>query len=285
MTTGDMHGKRCVITGATSGIGGATAVALAVAGAELTLVCRSRARADASCDAIRRVAPDAQVDLVLADLSSHAEVRDAAARLLEDPRPIDVLVNNAGVTHLKYTTTVDGIETSFAVNHLAYFLLTLLLLDRIRAKTPARIVNVASHAHRFGRVDFDNLNHESDFGWMKVYGQTKLANILFSFELARRLEGTGISVNCLHPGGVRTRLGAHNAPRIHRLVMWLATPVLRSPEQGAHTSVYLASAPAVAGGSGEYFANCKPASSSKEARDPEVAKRLWQVSERLTGLA
>jgi NAD(P)-dependent dehydrogenase (short-subunit alcohol dehydrogenase family) len=285
MTTGNMHGKRCVVTGATSGIGEATAVALANAGAELTLVCRSRARADATCEAIRRVAPDARVDLVLADLSSQAEVRAAAARLLEDPRPIDVLLNNAGVTHLKYTTTVDGIETSFAVNHLAYFLLTLLLLDRIREKTPARIVNVASHAHRFSRMDFDNLNHESDFAWMKVYGQSKLANILFSFELSRRLEGTGITVNCLHPGGVRTRLGAHNAPRIHRWLMWLATPVLRSPEQGARTSVHLASSPKVAGVSGEYFANCKPASSSKESRDPEVAEQLWEISERLTGLA
>jgi NAD(P)-dependent dehydrogenase (short-subunit alcohol dehydrogenase family) len=284
MKTGDMRGKRCVITGATSGIGRASAVALARAGAELSLTCRDPERGRATREEILRAAPGARVDLVAADLSCQAEVRAAAASILADSRPIHVLLNNAGVTYLKHTATVDGIETSFAVNHLAYFLLTSLLLERIRESAPARIVNVASAAHRFGTIAFDNLNHESDFSWMKVYGQSKLANLLFSFELARRLEGTGVSVNCLHPGGVRTRLGANNAPRVHRWVMWLGTPFLRSPEQGAATAIYLASSPEV-GESGAYFSNCKRASSSKESRDPEIARKLWEVSAQMTGLA
>ena len=284
MTTGDMRGRRCVITGATSGIGRASAVALARAGAELSLTCRDLERGESTRDEILRAAPNARVDLVQTDLSSQAEVRAAAASILADPRPIHVLLNNAGVTYLKHTATVDGIETSFAVNHLAYFLLTSLLLERIRGSAPARIVNVASAAHRFGTIAFDNLNHESDFSWMKVYGQSKLANLLFSFELARRLEGTGVSVNCLHPGGVRTRLGENNAPRVHRWLMWLGTPFLRSPEQGAATAVYLASSPDVGDESGGYFSSCKRVSTSKESRDPEIARRLWAVSEQMTGL-
>lgn len=281
----DLHGKRCVITGATSGIGQATAIALARAGADLTLVCRSRERGETTRARIHTAAPEAAVDVVIADLSSQDEVRRAAAELLDDPRPIHVLLNNAGVVNLRHSTTVDGIETTFAVNHLAYFLLTLLLLDRLRATPGARIVNVASDAHKFSRMDFDDLGREKNFRWMRVYGQSKLANILFTRELARRLEGEDVTVNALHPGGVSTGLGANNGPLIHRVAMTLARPFLKSPESGARTSIHLATSPVVAGVSGAYFASCKQTPGSRESRDPEVARRLWEVSERMTGLA
>jgi NAD(P)-dependent dehydrogenase (short-subunit alcohol dehydrogenase family) len=281
----DMKGRRCVITGATSGIGEATAVALAAAGAELTLVCRNREKAEATLGKIHAEAPYAAVDLVLADLSSQAEVRRAAAEILEDPRPIHVLINNAGVVNLKYSTTVDAIETTFAVNHLAYFLLTRLLLERIEQSPDARIVNVASDGHRFSSMDFDNIGHENDFRWMKVYGQSKLANILFTRELARRLEGSGVTVNALHPGGVSTGLGANNGTRLHGFLMAILKPFMKTPEDGARTSIYLASAPEVGKLSGEYFTRCKVTAGSRESRDMEAAARLWELSERMTGLA
>ncbi len=279
----DMTGRRCVITGATSGIGEATAIALARAGSDLTLVCRSREKGEATVARIRDARPEAAVDLAIADLSAQAEIRRVAAELLADPRPIHVLVNNAGVVNLKYSTTVDAIETTFAVNHLAYFLLTRLLLERIQSTPGARIVNVASDAHRFSGMDFENLGHESDFRWMKVYGQSKLANILFTRELARRLDG--VSVNALHPGGVSTGLGANNGTRLHGLLMTLLKPFMKSPEGGARTSIYLATSPEVASVTGEYFAKCRRTPGSRASRDMESAARLWEVSERMTGLA
>ena len=285
MAPSSMRGKRCVVTGATSGIGEATAIALARAGAELSLVCRSPERGQATRSRILDAAPEAAVDLVLADLSVQAEVRRASEQILADPRAIDVLLNNAGVVQLSYSTTSDGIETTFAVNHLAYFLLTLLLLDRIRSAPEARIVNVASEGHRFTSMNFDDLGREKRFKWMQVYGQSKLANILFTRELAQRLEGSGVTVNCLHPGGVSTRLGANNNTRLQGVIMALAKPFMKTPEQGARTSVYLATSPEVAGVSGEYFVNCKRRPGSRESADPEVARQLWQVSESLTGLA
>jgi len=284
MSTSSMQGKRCVITGATSGIGEATAVALARAGAELSLVCRSPERGQATQERIREAAPETRVDLVVADLSVQAEVRRAAEQILADPRPIDVLLNNAGVVQLSYSTTADGIETTFAVNHLAYFLLTLLLLDRIRSTPGARIVNVASEGHRFSSMNFDDLGREKRFKWMQVYGQSKLANILFTRELAQRLEGSGVTVNCLHPGGVSTRLGANNGTRLHGVIMTLAKPFMKTPEQGARTSVYLATSPEVADVTGEYFVNSKRRPGSRESADPDAAHRLWQVSEAMTGL-
>jgi retinol dehydrogenase-12 len=281
---GNMKGRRCVITGATSGIGEATALGLARAGADLTLVCRSRERGEATRERVLMEAPESKIDLVLADLSSQAEIRRAGQELLADLRPIHVLLNNAGVVNLKYTTTTDAIESTFAVNHLAYFLLTWLLLERIQTAPGARIVNVASDAHKFSRMNFDNLGHESDFGWMRVYGQSKLANILFTRELAQRTAGTGMTVNALHPGGVSTGLGANNNARLHRVLMTLGKPFLKTPEAGAATSVYLASSPEVSKVSGEYFAKCKIIPGSKESRDPEAARRLWDVSEQMTGL-
>lgn len=281
-----IRGKRCVITGATSGIGEATARALAAAGAELTLVCRSPEKGEATRTRILAETPGAAVDLAIADLSSQAEIRRVAGELLADPRPIHVLLNNAGVVNLRYGTTVDAIETTFAVNHLAYFLLTRLLLERICETPGARIVNVASdaHAQAGGRLDFDDLDSSKSYSVMRVYGKSKLANILFTRELARRLEGSGVTANCLHPGFVGSNFARNNGP-IASVVMSLLRPFARSPEKGAETAVYLASSPEVAGVSGKYFVDCKVREPRDFARNDEDARRLWEVSEQLCGLA
>jgi NAD(P)-dependent dehydrogenase (short-subunit alcohol dehydrogenase family) len=277
-----MSGRTCIVTGATSGIGRMTAFGLARLGATLGLVCRDRARAEATVAEIARETGNRDVSVFIADLSSQAEIRRVAAELLARYPAIHVLVNNAGVVHMTYSTTVDGIETVFAVNHLAYFLLTELLLERLTASAPARIVNVASDAHKFTKgIDFDDLGHEKSYSWIPVYGQSKLANVLFTRELARRLEGTGVTVNSLHPGAVATGLGKNNG-RLATFLIKLLSPFFRSPERGAETSVYLATDPAVANVSGRYFAKCREARPSAAASDVAVARRLWEVSERLT---
>jgi NAD(P)-dependent dehydrogenase (short-subunit alcohol dehydrogenase family) len=218
-------------------------------------------------------------------LASQREVRALAAELLARYPAIHVLVNNAGVVNLRHATTVDGIETVFAVNHLAYFLLTALLLDRLKASGPARVVNVASEAHRFARtIDFDDLGHERRYRGMRVYGHSKLANILFTYELARRLAGTSVSANCVHPGGVATGLGRNNG-RIAVVLTALLRPLLRTPEQGAATSIWVATSPAVDGLTGRYFKNCREARSSVVTYDVALARRLWDVSARMTGVS
>ncbi len=273
-----MTGRVCVVTGASSGIGRETVRALARMGATLALVCRDRGRGEATL----AEAGDRAV-LFLADLSSQAEVRRLAAALRDRYPAIHVLVNNAGVVNLRRSTTVDGIETVFAVNHLAYFLLTHLLLDRLRSSVPARIVNVASDAHRFGRIDLDDLGHARRYRTMRVYGASKLANILFTYELARRLQGTGVTANCLHPGAVATRLGQNNG-RVATLLTRALKPFFRTPEQGAATTVHLASSPAVEGVSGQYFVDCRAARSSRASYDETLACRLWDASAKLTGI-
>ena len=276
-----MRGRVCVVTGATSGIGRATALALGRMGATVALVCRDPARGAA----VRAEMPDADVSLHRADLSSQREVRAVAAELLARYPAIHVLVNNAGVVNLSYSTTVDGIETVFAVNHLAYFLLTLLLLDRLKASGPARVVNVASEAHRFApTIEFDDLGFERRYRWMRVYGHSKLANILFTYELGRRLADTSVTANCVHPGGVATGLGQNNG-RIAVVLTRLLRPFLRTPEDGAATSIWVATSPAVDGLSGRYFKSCREARSSRVTHDVAVARRLWDVSARMTGVS
>jgi len=279
-----VNGRVCVVTGASSGIGRATARALARLGATLALVGRDRGRGEETVAALRAESGSAAVALFLADLSSQAEIRRLAAELCDRYPAIHVLVNNAGVVNLRRSTTVDGIETVFAVNHLAYFLLTHLLLARLRASAPARIVNVASDAHRFGRIDLDDLGHARRYRAMRVYGASKLANILFTCELARRLDGTGVAANCLHPGAVATRLGQNNG-RLATAVTKLLRPFFRTPEQGAATAIYLASSPAVEGVSGKYFVDCREARSSSVSYDESLARRLWDASARLSGIA
>ena len=279
-----MHGRTCVITGATSGIGRATAVALAEMGATLVLVCRDRQRGEDTLAAIAAQTGRRDASLVLGDLAVQRDVRRIAAELLAGDRPLHVLINNAGVVNLQRTVTADGIETSFAVNHLAPFLLTNLLLDRLHRSAPARVVTVSSEAHRFGRLDFDDLGNERHYRFMRVYGQTKLANILFTAELARRTDGTGVTANSLHPGAVATSLGKNNGAWA-RAIIALLRPFFRTAEGGAATSVHLASSPAVEGVTGRYFVDCREKLPSPAARDAAAARRLWDVSERLTGLA
>jgi NAD(P)-dependent dehydrogenase (short-subunit alcohol dehydrogenase family) len=279
-----LEGKTCVVTGATSGIGQETAVGLARKGARLILVGRDADRGEASVAAVKAASGNRHVELALADLASLDSVRALASDILERAPSLALLVNNAGVVNLKRETTVDGFETTFAVNHLAHFLLTRLLLERLVASAPARIVNVASEGHRFGRVDLDDLQTESrKYSWMRVYGASKLANVLFTYELARRLEGTGVTANCLHPGAVATRLGMNNG-RLGRMVVPLLRPFFLTPAQGAETSIFLAASDRVAGVTGEYFARCAPKQSSRASRDVELAWGLWEASNRLTGL-
>ncbi len=280
----DMQGQVCIITGGSSGIGQATALGLARTGATIGLVCRNRERAEATCSAIRSTTGNNAVEFALADLSSQAEIHRLAQDLLARYLQIHVLVNNAGVINHKRTTTIDGIETVFAVNHLAYFLLTHLLLERLTNSGSARIVNVASDAHRWGSLDFDDLQNARTYRAMRVYGQSKLCNILFTRELARRIAGVGVTATCVHPGGVATGLGWNNG--------WWAVlianalrPFFRTPEQGADTVVYLATSPEVEGVNGKYFFNRREIQPSLAAQDDAAAKRLWQISAELTGVA
>jgi NAD(P)-dependent dehydrogenase (short-subunit alcohol dehydrogenase family) len=280
--TWSVDGKTCLITGATSGIGRSTALALAGMGAQLVLLCRDRAKGQAVAEEISRAAAHPPA-LLFADLGVQAEVRRVAAEYLASERPLHLLINNAGVVNLQRAVTADGIEATLAVNHLGYFLLTTLLLDRLRASAPARIVNVASDAHKFGGLDFDDLNNQRRYSPMRVYGQSKLANILFTSELARRLAGSGVTVNCLHPGAVATGLGKNNGAWARVLIGFLR-PFFRTPAGGAATSIYLATSPAVEGVSGTYFANCREKRPSRAAQDAVAAQRLWVESERLTAL-
>jgi NAD(P)-dependent dehydrogenase (short-subunit alcohol dehydrogenase family) len=278
-----LQGKHCMITGASSGLGRVTALELARMGAQLTLVCRNRSRGEDAIAEIREKTGNRTVTLMLADLSVQQSIRDLAAGFIDRGEPLHVLVNNAGLFNLKRELTADGVETVFAVNHLSYFMLTLLLLDRIRQSAPARIVNVASAAHQHRTINFDDLGGERRYPSMRIYGQSKLANVLFTYELARRLEGSGVTVNCAHPGAVATGLGANNGA-LAKLLMPVIGLFMRSPEQGAATQIYLASSPEVEGISGKYFVDCKPALSSSESYDTAVARRLWEVSTRMTGV-
>jgi len=279
-----MKGKTCIVTGASSGIGRETAIALASKGATVALVCRSGSKADRALAEIRERSRDGEVSLFTADLSSQREVRRVAAELDAALPRLDVLVNNAGVIMGERVLTEDALETTFAVNHLGYFLLTHLLRPKLVSSAPARVVSVASDAHRSGHVDFDDLQGERSYNGWRAYAQSKLANILFTYELARRLDGTGVTANCLHPGVVGTNF-ANAGPAYVRVLFRLARPFLRSPRNGAATSITLAAAPDVGGVSGKYFADEREARSNVESYDTAVAERLWRVSEQLTGVS
>ena len=284
-STQDMAGKTCIVTGATSGIGEVAAEAIAGQGARLVLVGRNRERCDATADRIRKQTGNADVDWLLADLSVQSEVRRLAAEIAGRYPRIDVLVNNAGALFANRRESDDGIEMTLALNHLGYFLLTNLLLDTLRASAPARVVNVASDAHRAARrgINFDDLQGRAHYGAMRAYSQSKLANILFTNELARRLEGTGVTANSLHPGFVATRFGQDNGWFGKLFTLTAAVFAIR-PDAGAKTTVYLASSPEVEGVTGQYFVRCQPATPTPAARDPEAAARLWKISSELTGL-
>jgi NAD(P)-dependent dehydrogenase (short-subunit alcohol dehydrogenase family) len=277
-----MKNRICLITGATLGIGKVTALALARAGATVVTVARNQARGQAAVDEIRRESGNAEVHLLVGDVSVQADVRRVAAEYRSRFDRLHVLVNNAGAVNGERVVTPDGLELTFAANHLGYFLLTNLLLDTLAASAPARVVSVASEAHRGSKLDFDDLQYEKrSYNSMGAYGASKLANIAWSAELARRVEGRGITANSLHPGVIASNFGA-SGPGWVRFGVKLIRPFLISSEKGAETSIHLATSPEVEGVTGKYFDKKKPREPSREASDPETARRLWEVSEDLT---
>ena len=278
-----MRGRTCVITGSNTGIGKATAEALAALGAHVIMICRDRSRGERARNDIERAAAaggqDGGAELFIADLSSQAEVRRVAQQVLDAHPRIDVLVNNAGVALNTRELTVDGIERTFAVNYLAYFMLAHLLLPGLRAAGNARIINVASGAHVRGRIEFDNLQGERRYSNWQMYSSSKLEDVMFTFALSRRLEGSGITVNTLHPGVVATEIWRQIA-----IVRLLSGWFMLSPEKGARTTVYLAASPEVEGVTGKYFEKCSSAKTTRLSRDEELQERLWTASVALTGL-
>jgi len=282
--TDPMDGRTVVITGANSGVGKATATALASAGAHTVITARNAERGREAQADIRRASGSERVDLVVFDLADLASVRAGAAELLDRYEQIHVLVNNAGLVLSERAETTDGYEATFAINHLGHFLLTTLLTDRMVASAPARVVNVTSTAHRSARrgLDFDDLQARRRYHGMQVYGRSKLANLLFTTELARRLTGKGVTANSLHPGTVATGYARDgDASGFLAFGVKVIKPFVLTPEKGARTSVYLASSPDVADVSGQYFVKCRPRTPSAAARSDAAAALLWSVSEEL----
>ena len=279
-----MQNKICLITGATSGIGQAAALALAQMGATVAIVGRSEERCQSTVAHIQRETNNFHVDYLLADLSIQSQVRKLAENFKARYQHLDVLVNDAGAIFLRRELSADGIEMTFAVNHLAYFLLTNLLLDTLKASAPTRIVNVASNSHLGQHLDFDNLQLKHGYNPMRAYGRSKLCNLYFTYELARRLDGTGVTVNAMHPGFVATNMGTNNG-RLVRLFLPLIHLNSLTPEQGARTVVYLASSPDVETVTGKYFVREREVASDPVSYDEAAAKRLWEVSEEMTGLS
>ena len=277
-----MKGTVCVVTGATSGIGRAAATALAKLGATVVMVGRDRGRTEAAAAQIAAVSASPP-RTEIADLASLEQVRGLAGRLAGLER-IDVLINNAGLMLGERRLTPDGLEHVFALNHLAPFLLTNLLLPTLTASAPARVITVTSDAHSAARLDLSDPNLEHGWDSWRSYANSKLANILFTRELARRLDGTGVTANCAHPGVVRTGFGRESRPLL-KLGITIARPFMLSPERGADTIVYLASSPAVAGQTGGYYVKRQRREPSAAARDDTAARELWELSERMTGLA
>jgi retinol dehydrogenase-14 len=280
---GGMGGKTVLVTGGTSGIGKATAVAVAAMGADVVVVGRNPERGEAAVEEIRAQSHSEAVELILADLSVQSEVRRLADEFQERHDRLDVLANNAGLVQSKRTETEDGIETTLAINHLAPFLLTNLLLERLEESAPSRVITVSSEAQRWGNMDFEDIQSTRKYRGFPVYGMTKLANIMFTYELAERLKGTGVTANCLHPGPVSTNFGKNNGGPM-ALFFRVAKPFMRSPEQGADTLIWLAVSPDVEGVSGKYFSDRKEIEAKEIAYDEGARRRLWEISEDLTGL-
>jgi NAD(P)-dependent dehydrogenase (short-subunit alcohol dehydrogenase family) len=276
-----LKGKTILVTGGTNGIGLITARELARMGGQVTIVSRNADKCAAVAESIRAETGN-PVEFIAADLSSLAGIMQAAATFKQRHTHLHILVNNAGAMFTRRQLTADGYEMTFALNHLNYFLLTNLLLELLKASAPARIVNVSSHAHEGASLDFGNLQGEKHFGGMEAYGQSKLANVLFTYELARRLEGTGVTVNALHPGFIATGFARNNG-LFYNLGMKLIGLFIRKPEQGAQTSIYLASSPEVEGMTGKYYTDCKETPSSPLSHDQALAEKLWRVSLELTG--
>ena len=281
--TTSMTGKTCLVTGANSGIGRAIARELAARGSRVLMVARSRERGEAARSRLSSLTKNRNIELLVCDLASQRQVRDLAATVVERYDRLDVLVNNAGVILNQRTLTEDGVETTFAVNHLAPFLLTNLVLKRMKESEPSRIVTVASGVHHGGAIDFDDPSAERGYSAWKAYSQSKLANILFTRELARRLRGTAVTATCLHPGMVRTGF-CRQGPDSFFFRNWFGRLLLLSPKKGADTAIWLATSPELSGASGGYYKKRLLVHPSRTACDQETAHRLWRLSERLTGL-
>jgi NAD(P)-dependent dehydrogenase (short-subunit alcohol dehydrogenase family) len=278
-----MKGKICMVTGATAGIGRATAQILAQQGATVIVVGRDAQKAARTVAQVQGETGNSDVQWLLADLSAQAQVRRLAREFIARHPRLDVLINNAGAFFFRRQLSADGIEMTWAVNHLSAFLLTHLLLDTLQASAPARVVNVASTSHRGARIDLEDLEGERKHRGMRAYGQSKLAMVLFTYELARRLKGTGVTVNALHPGFVATNIGQNNG-RLFKLISPLLRLIARSPEEGAQTSVYLATSPEVAGVTGKYFVDNRAVPSDPISYDEALAQQLWETSATMTGL-
>jgi NAD(P)-dependent dehydrogenase (short-subunit alcohol dehydrogenase family) len=279
----DISQKICLVTGGTSGIGAAAALQLARLGSTVIIAGRSADKCSRQVENIKHSIPGARVDFLLADFSSQKQVRQLAKDFAERYSRLDVLINNAGAIFANRMVSVDGLEMTFALNHMSCFLLTNLLLDRLKASKSARIVMVSSAAHKHSSINFEDLQSELHYDRIQTYAKSKLANIYFTYALARRLEGTSITANALHPGSVATNLGGNNS--------WLKTklrnllkPGMISPEEGAKTIVYLAASPDVEGMTGQYFYDCRTIRSSEESYNKETAEKLWMLSEKLAGL-
>jgi NAD(P)-dependent dehydrogenase (short-subunit alcohol dehydrogenase family) len=279
----NMNGKICLVTGGTNGIGKSTAQELARMGAMVIIVGRDAQKTSKVVKEIRAASGNPRVGSMLADLSSQQDVRHLASEFKSKYSHLHVLINNAGGYFLKRQLSVDDIEMTFALNHLASFLLTDLLLDTIKASAPARIINVSSDAHASGKIEFDNLQGERQYS-PGAYGNSKLANILFTMELARRLEGSGVTVNALHPGFVATGFAKNNGKIIAAIISLFAPLMARSPAKGAETSIYLASSPSVEGITGKYYYDLQVASAAPQATDSVVARKLWEVSTEMVHL-
>ena len=284
MPLASMSGKICIVTGANSGIGKETALGLAQMGARVVMVCRNAEKGKAALEEIRRESGSSQVDLLIADMSSQASVRALAEQIQQKYPRLDVLVNNAGGGAPAATLSADGIEMTLATNHRGPALLTLLLLDLLKASAPSRIVNVSSsEAQRPARLDMNDLQFERrKYGGIAAYRQSKLLMNTFTFELARRLAGTGVTANCLHPGMVATNIWS--ATLIGKLISAVVKPFMLNSKQGAAVSLYLATSPEVAQVSGEYFVNSKPAKSNPLSRVPKLMAEVWLCTEKMTSL-
>jgi NAD(P)-dependent dehydrogenase (short-subunit alcohol dehydrogenase family) len=280
-----MQGKICMVTGANSGIGKATALGLAQMGATVVMVCRDRTKGEAVQNEIKMKSGNSAVDLLLADLSSQQSIRQLAENFQQHYRQLHVLINNAGVVMMTRRETVDGLEMTFSVNHLAPFLLTNLLLDMLKNSAPARIVNVSSESHQSGYIKMDDLQAEKGYRSWNAYGQSKLALVMFTYELARRLQGTGVTANCLHPGFVATNIGqSGTAPVVRTVIKFIFSRLGINPEEGAKTSIYLASSPDVEGVTGKYFAKSIPIRSAPISYDESLQRQLWEESAKLVSL-
>jgi len=279
----DMTGKVCLITGGNSGIGKATALGLAKLNASIVIVSRDKDKGEATLIEIRGKSDNRNVDAMTADLSSQDSVRELAHDFRGRYKKLHVLINNAGIFLPRRVPTVDGLETTFATNHLGHFLLTNLLLDVLKASAPSRVINITSSAHRGTTIDFDDLQGEKKYSGYHAYSQSKLANVLFNYQLAKRLEGTGITVNCLHPGVVRTGFGK-DVTGLMSILVRVGSPFMMSPEKSARAAIYLATSPELEGVTGKHFSRGKEERSSTESYDAASAERLWNVSTKLTRL-